>query len=114
MRFLFRPFALHAAYTPIETIVFFTIVGTLAYFHILNAIKHSAFLSQNHSPASLRPAHALFHSGEWVPVRESAWASAAADRRATSLELQQLVVTLDSQVRYPNIFSPCINSDTTL
>lgn len=103
MRFLLRPFALHAAYTPIETIVFFTIVGTLAYFHILNAIKHSAFLAPHNSPASLRPAHALFHAGEWVPVRESAWASAAADRRATSLELQQLIVSLDSQVRIVNL-----------
>lgn len=117
MRFLLRPFALHAAYTPIETIVFFCIVGTLAYLHILNAIKHSAFLSpQNtpHAPSSLRPAHALLHHGEWVNVRESAWNPARADKRATALEIQQLVITLDSprgEVRI--LVSPDLNKNLT-
>ncbi|KAF9443874.1 hypothetical protein P691DRAFT_712652 [Macrolepiota fuliginosa MF-IS2] len=99
MRVLLKPFALHAAYTPIETIVFFCIVGTLAYFHILNAIKHSAFLSPTITPyaaTSLRPAHVLLRHGEWVGMKESAWSHAKVDKRVTALELQQLVVTLDS------------------
>ncbi|KAF9041379.1 hydroxymethylglutaryl-coenzyme A reductase-domain-containing protein [Panaeolus papilionaceus] len=105
MRALFRPFALHAAYTPIETIVFFSIIGTLAYFHILNAIKHSAFLDPNqsaHAAPTLRPAHALFKLGEWVSVRDSVWSSALkgwdAEKEApTALELQQVVFTLDAR-----------------
>ncbi|KAL4267847.1 3-hydroxy-3-methylglutaryl coenzyme A reductase [Pleurotus pulmonarius] len=44
-RTLLRPFAIYAAYSPIETIVFFFVVGTLAYFNILSAIKNSAFLA---------------------------------------------------------------------
>lgn len=99
MRAVLKPFALHAAYTPIETIVFFCIAGTLAYFHILSAIKHSAFLSPPstpYAPTTLRPAHALLHRGEWVNVRESAWEHARADERAAALEIQQLVLTLDS------------------
>ncbi|PPQ64456.1 hypothetical protein CVT24_008466 [Panaeolus cyanescens] len=105
MRALFRPFALHAAYTPIETIVFFSIIATLAYFHILNAIKHSAFLDPNqsaHAAPTLRPAHALFKLGEWVSVRDSVWSSLVKGRNAeeevpTVLELQQIVFTLDAR-----------------
>jgi len=99
MRALFRPFALHAAYTPIETIVFFTIIGTLAYFHILSAIKHSAFLDPSHStyaPPTLRPTHALYRLGEWVGVRESTWFHAVKAKKDAVLELQQIIVTLDS------------------
>ena len=63
LRALFRPFALHAAYTPIETIVFFSIIGTLAYFHILNAIKLS------YKAVHLqRPAYVVHHLGEWLTV----------------------------------------------
>lgn len=105
MRALFRPFALHAAYTPIETIVFFTIIGTLAYFHILSAIKNSAFLDPAqaaYAPPTLKPAHALYRLGEWVGVRESVWAHAVkAKREATALELQQIIFTLDGKVRSP-------------
>jgi hydroxymethylglutaryl-CoA reductase (NADPH) len=98
MRALFRPFALHAAYTPIETIVFFCIIGTLAYFHILSAIKHSAFIDPSQSiyaAPTLRPAHALYRLGEWVGVRESTWFHAVKMKQDAVLELQQIVVTLD-------------------
>lgn len=61
LRALFRPFALHAAYTPIETIVFFSIVGTLAYFHLLNAIKVSY-------KAAHRPVYVGYRLGEWLAV----------------------------------------------
>jgi hydroxymethylglutaryl-CoA reductase (NADPH) len=96
MKALFRPFALHAAYTPIETIVFFCIIGTLAYFHILHAIKHSLILDQGrtdnvYSPPVVRPAHVLFKSGEWVGVRESAWVQSAEG----AVELQQVIYTVD-------------------
>ncbi|KXN89136.1 3-hydroxy-3-methylglutaryl-coenzyme A reductase [Leucoagaricus sp. SymC.cos] len=99
MRAVLKPFALHAAYTPIETIVFFCVAGTLAYFHILGAIKHSAFLSPPTTPyatTTLRPAHALLYRGKWVNVREAEWDHALADDRATALEVQQFVLTLDS------------------
>jgi hydroxymethylglutaryl-CoA reductase (NADPH) len=97
MKALFRPFALHAAYTPIETIVFFSVVGTLAYFHILNAIKHSAFLDPGrtgnvYSPPVMRPAHVLFKLGEWVGVRESTWLQSAG---GAAVELQQVIFTID-------------------
>lgn len=100
MKALFRPFALHAAYTPIETIVFFCILGTLAYFHILHAIKHSAFLDPTGTwnlyspPVVMRPAHALFRLGKWVGVRDSTWLQSATSTIA--VELQQLVFTLDA------------------
>lgn len=98
MKALFRPFALHAAYTPIETIVFFSIIGTLAYFHILHAIKHSAFLDPGaawnvYSPPVMRSAHVLFKLGEWVGVREHTWVQSAAS--GTGVELQQIVFTVD-------------------
>ncbi len=99
MRALLKPFALHAAYTPIETIVFFCIVGTLAYFHILNAIKHSAFLSSAstpYTPVSIRPAYVLLRPGEWVIPRESTRLPVRTGERSNILELQQLVITLAS------------------
>ncbi|KAH9477982.1 3-hydroxy-3-methylglutaryl-coenzyme A reductase [Psilocybe cubensis] len=105
MRALFRPFALHAAYTPIETIVFFCIIGTLAYFHILSAIKHSAFIDPSlsvYAPPTLRPAYALWRLGEWVGVREGTWTHAAKALHRSDelvLELQQVVVTLDGAAR---------------
>lgn len=96
MKALFRPFALHAAYTPIETIVFFSIIGTLAYFHILHAIKHSAFLDPArtgnvYAPPVMRPAHVLFKLGEWVGVQKKTWVQSAAG----GVELQQFVFTVD-------------------
>lgn len=98
MKALFRPFALHAAYTPIETIVFFCIIGTLAYFHILHAIKHSAFLDHGrtgiiYSPPLMRPAHALFNMGKWIGVQKTTWDQSAAG--GVAVELQQVVFTVD-------------------
>ncbi|KAK0482246.1 hydroxymethylglutaryl-coenzyme A reductase-domain-containing protein [Armillaria novae-zelandiae] len=65
MRAILRPFVIHAAYSPIETIVFFSIVGTLAYFHVLSAIKHSAFFATT-NPITLRPSHARYTQQEWL------------------------------------------------
>jgi hydroxymethylglutaryl-CoA reductase (NADPH) len=91
MKALFRPFALHAAYTPIETIVFFSIIGTLAYFHILHAIKHSTFLDPGavYSPPVVKPAHVRFKVG----VRESTWVQSPGGGAA--VELQQIIFTMD-------------------
>ncbi|KAJ8474951.1 hypothetical protein ONZ45_g15777 [Pleurotus djamor] len=75
-RTLLRPFAIYAAYSPIETIVFFFVVGTLAYFHILSAIKTSAFLtspypnaspySSSESPYSVASESATVPTGEFI------------------------------------------------
>ncbi|KAF8170245.1 hydroxymethylglutaryl-coenzyme A reductase-domain-containing protein [Mycena galopus ATCC 62051] len=86
MRTILKPLAIHAAYSPIETIVFLSIVGTLAYLHILNTVKHSAFFAP---PPPVRPAYALY-THDWLSVPSSVW------RREDSvprLDLQQLVFT---------------------
>ncbi|KAJ7737854.1 hydroxymethylglutaryl-CoA reductase [Mycena maculata] len=71
MRTVLKPLAIHAAYSPIETIVFLFVVGTLAYLHVLNAVKHSAFFAP---PPPLRPAYALYTAqNSWLPIREAVW-----------------------------------------
>ena len=74
-----------AAYSPIETIVTFFVVGTLAYFRILSAIKHSAFFA----PAfpSFLPTHALLRDGQWIVVDEGWYMRSPAQK----IELQQLL-----------------------
>ncbi|KAG6826686.1 hypothetical protein H0H92_014861 [Tricholoma furcatifolium] len=90
LRAVLRPFAIQAAYNPIESIVFFSIVGTLAYFHILSAIKHSAFFAPNALPP-LRPSHLTLRHDEWIPVREHVWSHPAP--HVLTQEVQQLVFT---------------------
>ena len=109
MRTILRPFAIHAAYSPIETIVFFSTIGTLAYFNILYAIKHSSFLAPAH-PASLRPAHVALKQGDWVPVRDSAWfhAKSGVDELVTPLELQQVILSLDSAYKSSDVRRPSL------
>lgn len=52
---------------PIETIVTFFVLTTLAYFHVLSAIKHSHFFTPTHS--TTRPLYARYdHSSGWAPV----------------------------------------------
>ncbi|KAJ7098396.1 hydroxymethylglutaryl-coenzyme A reductase-domain-containing protein [Mycena epipterygia] len=84
MRTLLKPLAIHAAYSPIETIVFLSVVGTLAYLHILNQIKHSAFFAPL---TPVRPAYALY-THDWLPVREAAWFR---DDSVPRLDLQQIL-----------------------
>ena len=97
MRALIRPVSIHAASQPIETIVFFFIVATLAYFHVLSAIKHSSFLAPN-SPSTLRPAHTLLRDSKWVSVSENTWYDARhSENGVTTLELQQIVLSLDAK-----------------
>ncbi|KAJ6590631.1 hydroxymethylglutaryl-CoA reductase [Mycena vulgaris] len=84
MRTILKPLAIHAAYSPIETIVFLSVVGTLAYLHVLNAVKHSAFFAP---PAPVRPAYALY-THEWLPVREAVWFR---DDQVPRMDLQQII-----------------------
>ncbi|THH30207.1 hypothetical protein EUX98_g3993 [Antrodiella citrinella] len=90
MRAIVRPLAFQSAFSPIETIVFVCVLATLAYFHILAAIKHSSFFAPTF-PATLRPAHAHLSGGKWVGVSERDWVQAFkhpedSDR---AIELQQ-------------------------
>ncbi|KAH9053184.1 hydroxymethylglutaryl-coenzyme A reductase-domain-containing protein [Lactarius vividus] len=97
MRALIRPISIHAASSPIETIVFFFVLATLAYFHVLSAIKHSSFFAPTSLPP-LRPSHALWHNGNWATVQESEWYSALAHRsHVTAVDLQQLVMSFDAR-----------------
>ncbi|KIK70184.1 hypothetical protein GYMLUDRAFT_151023 [Collybiopsis luxurians FD-317 M1] len=99
MRAVFKPFVIHAAYSPIETIVFFSVAGTLAYFHILSAIKHSAFFAPSY-PSVLRPSHALYRRDEWSNVRDTFWHHAKAkytpDASILPIELFPVEYSLDS------------------
>ena len=117
MRALLRPFAIHAAYSPIETIVFFSVIGTLAYFHVLSAIKHSAFFAPSFPP-TLRPTLALLRHDEWVGVRENVWfhGKSGADNLVKPLELQQIVLSLDSAHKTKEVFhsSFCYSSGSDM
>ena len=85
--------------------MFFSVIGTLAYFHILFAIKHSAFFAS--SAPTLRPAHAVLMGGSWVHVSEYKWADAKSghDLSSSPLELQQIVFSMDPAVsrRYKEV-----------
>jgi len=95
MRALIRPISIHAASSPIETIVFFFVLATLAYFHVLSAIKHSSFFAPTSLP-SLRPSHARWHNGDWATVQEGEWYSALRSH-VTTVDLQQLVMSFEAR-----------------
>lgn len=102
MRALLRPLAVHAAYSPIEVIVPFFVLGTLAYFHVLSAIKHSSFFAPTY-PSTLRPAHALLRDSDWVGVSESKWQDAASSSGGVlGLELQQIAFSMDDSLSHTN------------
>ncbi|KAG5643077.1 hypothetical protein DXG03_001605 [Asterophora parasitica] len=98
LRALLRPLAIQAAYSPIETIVFFTAIGTLAYFHILNAIKYSSFFAPSALPP-LRPTHAILRHSAWLPVREHVWTHPTP--HIVAQEVQQLIFTADQTPDIP-------------
>ncbi|KAF7318286.1 3-hydroxy-3-methylglutaryl-coenzyme A reductase [Mycena chlorophos] len=87
MRSILKPLAIHAAYSPVETLAFIMVVGAIAYLQVLSAVKHSAFLAP---PAPLRPAHALFIDNQWLPVEAPAWNR---EDNIPRLDLQQIVFT---------------------
>ncbi|KAL0574119.1 3-hydroxy-3-methylglutaryl-coenzyme A (HMG-CoA) reductase isozyme, partial [Marasmius crinis-equi] len=98
MRALFKPFAIHAAYSPIETIVFFFILATLAYFHVLSTIKHSTFFAPS-NPTTYTPAYLLHRHGEWRRIRDSLWSretKVGTNNAVLAVELDQVVFSLDT------------------
>jgi hydroxymethylglutaryl-CoA reductase (NADPH) len=96
MRALIRPVSVHAASSPIETIVFFFVVATLAYFQVLSAIKHSSFFAPS-TPPPLRPSHALWRGNEWVTVPETEWYDVLAHRSSSAIDLQPLSMSFDAK-----------------
>ncbi|KAF7975535.1 hypothetical protein HWV62_9365 [Athelia sp. TMB] len=97
MRAILHPLASRAAFQPIEIIVTFFVFGTLAYFQVLSAIKHSSFWATTY-PSTLRPAHALLRDGEWIGVSESKWLDAKVSpvNGVVALEMQQILFSLDA------------------
>lgn len=109
MRALIRPISIHAASSPIETIVFFFVLATLAYFHVLSAVKHSSFFASPSLPP-LRPSHALFRNNEWVNIPESGWKDALdhSSTRVPAIDLQQLTMSFDARTaKKVHIGLPC-------
>ena len=106
MRALFRPLSSHTVFSPIETIVFVFVLATLAYFHILDGIKHSSFFAPTF-PSTLRPAHARLSGSEWVPTSEREWYSALKRGDGHVVELQQIVFGLDEKARKVSVFWQC-------
>ncbi|THH00709.1 hypothetical protein EW026_g1843 [Hermanssonia centrifuga] len=97
MRALLRPLATHTVFSPIETIVAVFVLATLAYFHILDGIKHSSFFAPTF-PTTLRPAHARLSGREWMSVSDREWLSAW-KHGEQAVELQQIVFSLDDKHR---------------
>lgn len=97
MRVPLLPLTGRAVYNPIETIVSFSIIGTLAYFRILSAIKHSSFFAPAF-PSTLSPTHVLLRDGQWVIVDEEWYLERTPGPRAQKLELQQLVFSTAKDV----------------
>ena len=97
MRALLRPLSLRTVFSPIETVVFVFVLATLAYFHILDGIKHSSFFAPTF-PSTLRPAYARLSGSEWLPTSEAQWYKAATEQ-AEMVELQQIVFGLDEKAR---------------
>ena len=95
MRAPLLPLTRRAVFSPIETIVCFAIIGTLAYFHVLSAIKHSAFFAPTF-PSTLRTAHALLRDGEWVGVDADWYGRRVSDPSSRAVELQQVILSSQS------------------
>ncbi|OSX63533.1 hypothetical protein POSPLADRAFT_1169005 [Postia placenta MAD-698-R-SB12] len=94
MRALVRPLATHNVFFPIESIVFVFVLGMLAYFHILNGIKHSSFFAPTY-PTAIRPAYARLNGDEWVGVSPREWKQLGDETKA--VELQQFVFRLEGR-----------------
>lgn len=95
MRAPLLPLTRRAVFSPIETIVCFAIIGTLAYFQVLSAIKHSVFFAPTF-PSTLRTAHALLRDGQWVGVDADWYGRHKADPNSRAVELQQVIFSSQS------------------
>lgn len=113
LRACLRPFAIQAAYNPIESVVFFFVIGTLAYFHILNAIKHSSFFAPS-VPLSLRPTHTVLNNAEWISVADRVWRHSSENLHLLPVEVQQLIFTSDSPLTTPVLASSILNATNHL
>lgn len=98
MRVPLLPLTGRAVFSPIETIVAFFIVGTLAYFRVLYGIKHSAFFAPPF-PSLLSATHALLRDGQWVVVDEAWYQKTASSPHSQKFELQQLVFSEPSTAK---------------
>jgi len=97
MRALIRPISIHAGSSPIETIVFFFVLATLSYFHVLSAVKHSSFFAPS-ALSPLRPSHALLRGNEWVAVPETEYdALVRQPNHLSVIDLQQLSMSFDGR-----------------
>ena len=106
MRALLRPLSVHTVFSPIETIVLVFVFSTLAYFHILDGIKHSSFFAPT-IPSTLRPAHVRLVGSDWTASSEREWFGAWKDGRNV-LELQQISFVLDDKTKQVSVsFYPC-------
>lgn len=84
IRPIIRPLADRSSKFPIETIVAAFVFTTLAYFHIVNAIKHSAFLASPSVAHNLRPAYTLRYPGS------NSWLNSLPDKGTPLAELLQI------------------------
>lgn len=104
MRALLRPLSVHTVVSPIETIIFVFVLATLAYFHILDGIKHSSFFEPTF-PSTLRPAHIKLVGSDWVASSEREWFGAVKHDGGNAVDLQQLVFALDDKSRKVSLFA---------
>ncbi|CAG7847758.1 3-hydroxy-3-methylglutaryl-coenzyme A reductase 2 Short=HMG-CoA reductase 2 [Serendipita indica DSM 11827] len=82
---------------PIETIVAFFILTTLAYFNVLSAIKHSHFLSPIHSPTT--PLLATYSQKRVWSITPSTRVSPAVEIVQVQLSVPGVYPALESQVK---------------
>ncbi|KAI5996499.1 hydroxymethylglutaryl-coenzyme A reductase-domain-containing protein [Pisolithus orientalis] len=100
MRVWLLPLTRRTVFSPIETIVFCSIIGTLAYFHVLSYIKHAAVTLPTF-PSSARPSHVILHDREWVGVEEEWYMKRLGSPGSRSVELQQLIFSSRSTSAQP-------------
>lgn len=105
MRALLRPLSVHTVFSPIETVVFVFVLSTLAYFHILDGIKHSSFFAPTFT-STLRPAHLRLVDSEWTASSEREWFGAW-KHEGNAIELQQISFVLDDKTKQVSVFRVC-------
>ena len=97
MRTVIHPISIHAASSPIETIVFFFFLATLLYFHVLSAVKHSSLFAPS-TLSPLCPSHVLLHGNKWVAVAEPEYDALVCWPNCVSvIDLQQLSMSFDGR-----------------
>ncbi|KAG8933219.1 3-hydroxy-3-methylglutaryl-coenzyme A (HMG-CoA) reductase isozyme [Tulasnella sp. 418] len=104
VRPVLRSFARTVSAKPIETIVATFCLTTYAYFLVLQAVKHSSFLSPSSPYSDVQPAFAIKEPhGPWRNVGEQTWISPSVDTDVARVDLQQVVFSLDAPHKGPGI-----------